>query len=206
MFISRNKTYLAHSGLLKKMALALSLSATTVLSPQVLAENIKQVVVQLDEEVHKLEVVANAGNEARVFIDTNGDRSEFFVSHEDLQNSERLSEILADLPEEKREKVMKLLADLSHSGLSHIGGLHRVEELIDGEQEIKVMVIDDDSMSSDDMKSIVKKVMVHGGGDHMFKFKHKGKMTADIIAKMLDHGEYTQDELDVVQQALDAKR
>jgi hypothetical protein len=86
------------------------------------------------------------------------------------------------------------------------------DELVDGDEPHKVII---DMKGSADSNGL-HKVFKHKGGDGFaFKFTngsnrvmlHKDSdQAADVIQKLLEHSELTADQVDQIQQALDAKR
>ena len=135
-----------------------------------------------------------------------------------LSDKEALRSYLGELD----EKTMALLLDLL-SGLEDKEGQHKILKLskylekAHGEHR-KVIVLDDEPLSLNgvDMETIVnvapeihlKKLKSHHGDmiKHVVVDVDEGQAHQKAIISLLENGEYTQEQLEEIQQALDSKR
>jgi hypothetical protein len=163
---------------------------------------------ELQQEVRKISIESEHGKEVKLFVHENGEMVNVTIPHSALKDAVQLNDYLVDVPDGVKEKLLKELTNLSKN--EHIIAnkassgklMHWVSE---GENE-NVIVIEHDS--DDDVnieKHIIKEVMA---GDHhkMIKFEHFGEMGANGIINMLKHGDFSVEELNEIQQALDVKR
>lgn len=177
------------------MALALSLlGASLSLSAHSYAkgyDNTAEV-----KEIHTIEVEVEESSEAKIFIDINGDAMKFDVPKEALNDPAQLEQLLADVPPEAKDKLMQSLSSLSLS----------TDHLNVDESDQKVFIIDIENEHgehlSGDMKHKIIKKFAH---ENLFVQKG-GKVGADSIIHMLSRGEYSAEELNKIQKALDSKR
>ena len=163
-------------------------------------------------EIHEIKVEVNKGEDTNVFININGELTEFSMDEADLTDKDKLAAALSDVPEELREKLIASLSNI------HMGEKHVIVD-IDGEnfgetlnwvsdsggERVVVMEFDHDDIDADGISHKVMKQLLHKVGPHVMKFKH-GKITADSVIKMLSRSDFSVDELNEIQTALDAKR
>jgi hypothetical protein len=166
--------------------------------------------VLADEEVkHRvIEIKAVKGENVNVMVDANGNSQTVIVSHDELADSDLLEAKLADLDDETRETVLQALQGLSGSGAldsaQHMhGGKHRVMILNKGDGQLLEMGGDTNieiEIDGDD-KHVMRRHIVIGDDIHEALTGH-----TDAIAKLIERGEFSQEELDKIQAAVDAKR
>ncbi len=186
----------------------------------------------------KIEIDSDANENANVFVSVNGDATTFDVPSSALNDPEELDKLLADLPDNIREKIIVNLSDIDISGVNSSEGNFRVvvggeehkelhllskevtERIIDGEHHIEVlteggdtkvvvMEFDKEKLAGGNMHKIIKKMMlpsIINSKHNNVQFIQKGQMTADSLIRMIKHSEFTADDLNKIQQALDAKR
>lgn len=218
-----------------KTAIALTLSIIGA------ASSVSALAMATDKtQLHKvsIEIDRDANESANVFVSVNGDVTTLDVPSSALNDPEELEKLLADLPDNIREKIIVNLSDIDLSGVnSHEGnfrvvvggegheklhllskevtdsiidGEHHIEVLTDGgDNKVIVMEFDGDELTGGKMRKVIKEMMLPS----LMNLKHnnvqfiqKGKMTADSLIRMVNHSEFTADDLNKIQQALDAKR
>jgi hypothetical protein len=218
-----------------KTAIALTLSLIGA------ASSVSALAMATDKtQIHKvsIEIDRDANESANVFVSVNGDVTTLDVPSSTLNDPEELEKLLADLPDNIREKIIVNLSNIDFSGVNAHEGNFRVvvggevheelhllskevtESIIDGEHHIEVltnggdnkvivMEFDSEELSGGNMHKIIKKMMlpsIINSKHNNVQFIQKGKMTADSLIRMLKHSDFTADDLNKIQQALDAKR
>lgn len=183
---------------LNKLAMAISLSVASALyslSALALASDVKH-------ELHTIEIDAEKKSGAHIVLEIDGQTTEVNVPIEVLHDRDKLANALSDLPLDKREKVLAAIDNLqsstdieihSDSDTEHVNKKVVVIEMADGDE-------------STVHKKVIKNMSLDDHGHHIVKMKHKGKVGVDSIINMLKHGDYSAEELNQLQQALDAKR
>jgi len=214
----------------KGIALALSLigAASSVSALAMVSDK-----VQLHEI--KIEIDGDANESLNVFVNVDGDVTTVDVPVSALNDPIELEKLFADVPENIREKVITNLTHANlHEGnvrvvvegdareelhqisknvsVRHFDDDQRIEIISgDGDRENKVIVMEFDTEGASDgnvhkvMKRIMKPSMISSKHQKV-QFIHKGKMTADSLIRMIQHSDFSADELNTIQQALDAKR
>ncbi|NQZ22719.1 MAG: hypothetical protein HRT53_11750 [Colwellia sp.] len=216
--------------LFNKTAIALTLSLIGA------ASSVSALAMATDKtELHKIsiEIDSDTHENANVFVSVDGDVTTLDVPTSALNDPQELEIILADLPDNIREKIIVNLTDIKlnegkfrvlvagaeHEQL-HFISKELTESLTDGEHHIKiisegggnkviVMDFDNEELTGGNMHQVIKKMMlpsIINSTHNNVKFIHKGQMTADSLIRMVKHSEFTADELNKIQQALDAKR
>ncbi|WP_299079725.1 hypothetical protein [uncultured Paraglaciecola sp.] len=165
-------------------------------------------VVTADEEIkHKtIEIKAIKGKDVNVWVENDGNSQAVMVTAAELADSDLLADKLADLDPETRETVMQALqgVKMSHDGEAHVE-VEKVFVMNKGEGQ-RVEFIGEDAGNIDieltegNGHRIIKHV-IHGDGDNSVLKGHSG-----VITNMIERGEFSQDDLDKIQAALDAKR
>lgn len=162
----------------------------------------------------KIEVEADSEKGAHVIVDGDVDHAVVKLSKEDLNDPAKVEAALADLPEETREKVSKALSNIQMDGDKFFFTIDDDSEnqWISKSGEEHMIIVDVDSEESADgsvIKKVIKK-MAHGAhghdGEKVFKFKHSGKSSTDILLHLIKKGDFSAEDLDKLQQALDEKR
>ncbi|NQZ79547.1 MAG: hypothetical protein HRT52_00890 [Colwellia sp.] len=170
------------------------------------------------KQIHEITIEADDNPNANIMISIDGEVTNLTVSREALHNKELLAEELANEPGDIREKLLSALSGLHiNSEQIHVKH-HQVADNID-EQRVVIMTMDDDLHHDDSrydsrydkstMMKVVKdmsKLHIDTSKSHSFEFVTDGKVAADSIVRLLSHGEYSADELDKIQQAIDEKR
>lgn len=194
--------------LFSKTLLAGALSCYFAIAGSVIADN---------EVKHKfIQIHADNKEDVVIKIEKDDVLSKFVITHEELADEDLLDIKLAELDDETRETVMQALEgtrhmfdgsmDLGKMKLSGFDGDHKVMVINGGEGHV---------LFEDGFDGIDLDVHVEGDGDHKIIKKHvivadgkhgvlKGHTNA--IVKMIERGEFSQDELDQIQAALDQKR
>jgi len=216
--------------LLNKTAIALTLSiigAASSVSALAMATEKTQI------QKVRIGIDGDSSETANVFVSVDGDVTTLDVPSSALNDSEELEKLFVDLPDNISEKIIATLNKVKinegnfrvivdgdgHDKLhvlsqelteSIIDSEHHIEILAeDGEKKVIVMDIDGTDLSDGKMHKVIKEMMlpsiIHSNHKNV-KFIQKGKVTADSLIRMIKHSEFTADELNKVQQALDAKR
>ncbi|OUS26339.1 hypothetical protein A9Q98_10840 [Thalassotalea sp. 42_200_T64] len=203
------------------LAITLALGLSSFVATSAYAED-----VEMEREI---QIISGDAMNAQVSIVNNGDVTEFEISKAALHDIEQLKTEIADLPEETQDIILQSLGKMPKLHRRHGGELHELheenvivvevddvvrelewvsEEGVDGEIA-KVMVIemhDDHGERRHIDKQIVHRVM-RTDADHVFiKADGDSGSHAKAIQHMLSRGKFSTDELDEIQQALDAKR
>lgn len=176
--------------LLKPSVLALALSTCLSAGFMASAEDVKHKVIEI-KSVNK--------DGVNVFVEDNADKRALVLTEAELSDDATILEKLSDLDPETQQTIMD--------------ALDNVRLFTDGE-------LSEDELISESLHKVVvlnkgegNVVKVIGDGDNVFKHKVffadsettlKGHTSA--ITKMIEMGEFTQEELDDIQAALDLKR
>lgn len=163
---------------------------------------------ELRTEVREISIEAEHGKEVKLFVHDNGEMVNVIIPHTALSDKEQLSSYLVDVPDGVKEKLLKELTSLSdnvHISANHDSGGEVMRWVSEGESE-KVIIIERDGDESVDIEIHIVKEMMADGHHKIFKFEHGSEMGAKGIIKMLQYGDYSAEELNKIQQALDSKR
>ncbi|WP_286235553.1 hypothetical protein [Thalassotalea sediminis] len=157
---------------------------------------------------HRIEVIADGEQDVQVFVSTNGEVTELALPKATLSDTVALKDALSDLPEDLRNKVAEQLGNIHLD--ANIVKIHSDSKAItswaDGDAEqVFVFEIEDETSDNNIAKKIIKKFK-HDGAHKVIEIKRNGHMGPELIMKLLKNGEFTVDDLDKIQQALDAKR
>jgi len=211
--------------LFNKTAIALVLSllgaASSVSALAMATDNTvrQEVEVKIDE---------NSNENMNVFVSVDGEITTVDVSPSAMKSPEELRELLVDVPENIREKLIEsLLSEKIHNNnlkmvIDGEGDIHQelywlsnAEKLVDhnievtGENRVIVRAFDDNNSGINVAQKVIKH-MKHRSVEpsHLRNFQviHQGNMSADSIMRMIKRSDFTADELNEIQQALDAKR
>jgi len=192
---------------LSKLTLALSLAlfgGASSLSGLAMA-------TEPDHEFHEVMVEINGDENANIRVEINGEVTDVIVPKSALHDKEKLAEALSDVPVEVREQ---LLADL---GNIHIGNkMVKVREFdtesgmnwVSKEGE-RIVIIESDSEFGDhtvDINQMVKRIKHHISDENTIVIKHDGKMNPDRVLRLIKGADFSQEDLDKIQQAIDEQR
>ncbi len=184
--------------LFKKLPLAMALSfvgATLSMSGLVVANDEKY-------EIHTIEIEATANEQANIMIDIDGEMTEFTVPKSVLGDPEQLSELLIDVPAKVKDQLLTSLSSLAIDA-RHI----KVKGHSPDDENIVIVEIDDeidDELEEGDSRTIHK--MVKKFHHNNIVIEHGGKIAVDSLIKMLSHRDFSVEELNKLQKALDEKR
>lgn len=208
--------------LFNKTAIALTLSllgsvcSVSALAMATNSDKFEEVIVKVEKDLDR---------KMNVFVNVDGEVTNVDVSPSAMKNPVELDKLLANVPEEIRKK---LIADLNSENL-HEGNVkviidhdtdkeviwisegddieeHHIEVLSeDGHKKVMIMELDGDISENHEIHSVVQK-MIDPSNLKTMQFIHKGTMTAESIVGMVERGNFTAEELDKIQQALDVKR
>jgi len=194
----------------RKTALAVAFSLIGVVSSVsalAMATNEQNNVV----EIHEIEVIADDSDTVKIFASNDGDVTNVSLPKSALQDKEQLAAALVDVPEDLREKLLQSLGNIHFD--------ENVIKIIKGEdhdnamswssdsdsEQVFVIELDDDNSNTEIVSQMIKKFS-HGDVEKVIEFKHGAGMSADSVIRLLEHGKYSVDDLNKIQQALDAKR
>ena len=163
-----------------------------------------------DEDIkHKIiEIKAVKGENVNIMVDTNGKSETVIISHDELADPNLLKDKLTNLDDETRETVLEALKELSGNEphdlmkMKH-GGKHKVIVVNKGDGQLMKMSDDNDieiQIDGDEGHIMRKHIVIEDDSYDIIKGH------SDAIAKLIERGEFTQQELDRIQAALDAKR
>jgi len=209
--------------LFNKTAIAVSLSILGALS------SVSALAMATDNTLHReVEVIVDGdtNKNMNVFVSVDGEVTTADVSPLAMSNPEELRELLSDVPEDIREKLIKTLMnahddngnlkivldgdiginqELHWISENDIEGDHRVEVIGDNDEN-KVIVMElDHNLEGDVAQKVIRKIM-NSSHHKNVKVIHRSKMVVDSLMEMIKNSDLTADELDKIQQALDAKR
>lgn len=189
---------------LNKTALAIAFSVAGVLS----SVSALAMTSDVKEVKHRIEVVADESENVRVFVSVNGDMTKVEVPKEALTDKDQLADALVDVPEEVKTKLIDQLANIHMDD-----GMIKVEAFVHGDEHntwvnkddehIVIVKAGDVAEGEEGAKRVIKRMKK---GDKVFEFKTGGGLSADTIIRLLGHGEFSSDDLDKIQRALDEKR
>jgi hypothetical protein len=171
------------------------------LAGAVLAEDFERVI----------EIKAESGQDVNIVIDKNGDSETLYFKIEELSDQQVLVDKLSHLDDETRETLMQTLQTV------HLNVDEGLGSILDGKHENKVVVMHkgDGQLVKviNDLDVDLEYEIKGDGGHHMIQKHvviggHEGvlKGHANAIVGLISKGEFSQDELDKIQAAVDAKR
>lgn len=182
--------------MLTKNLLASTIVASFALTGAVIAE---------EEVKHKtIEIKAVKDHDVSVWVDADGDSQTLVFSPSEIMDADVLAEKLESLDPETRATVMDALQGVQHLD----SGERKVEKVFvmnKGEGQ-RIEFIGDDSdvdieIVAGEQHKIIRKHFIHGpDGEDILKGH------TSVIENLIERGEFSQDELDKIQAALDAKR
>mgnify|MGYP000409083407 FL=1 len=211
--------------LFNKTAIALTLSLLGA------ASSASAITMTTDNTLHeeiKIKVVDNKNDKMNVFVSVDGKITTVDASPSVMNNPEELRELLVDVPEDIRDKLIESLIskNIHHDNLEiDIGvegdinqelhwlskGENEVNHNIEatGENRVIVMKIDDSNSENRVVQKVVKQMLhtsVKPSNLRNLQIVHQGNMTAESIISMIRRTDFTADELNAIQQVLDVKR
>lgn len=162
----------------------------------------------VDEE-HRVEIIKGDDHEVQVYVNVDGAGTDLTLSTEILNDESQLLEYLQQLPESSRTDVFNSLTQLKDKGVVidfDSDDQTEVKWVSDsGEENVFVIELDEAHVQGDKTHKIIKHI-IKGGDNNMMKFKHAKGLSADMVTRLISKGDFSQDELNTIQQALDAKR
>jgi hypothetical protein len=184
-------------------------------------------------QLQEVEIIVEGDTDKNmnVFLSVDGEITNVDVSPSAMSNPEALRELLSDVPEDVREKLIESLMNAQDDNgnfkvvvsgdvgisqeLHQISGENNEVEhnirVIDDSGENKVIVMEfDESNSGGYIAQKVIKEMVHSSvkpsHHRSVQVIHQGNMSAYSIMRMIKHSDFTAEELNKIQQVLDVKR
>lgn len=182
------------------------------------------VIAGSDAQATIVEIRSDKEDVTTVKVESNGIEQLIELSPEELADDALLESMLSGLDEKTRNTVMQALQgtrhmvdgsmDLSHFSKMGKGAQHKVVVINGGDGKVKhtsenVEVLLDfvsDQAASDEQKvhKMVRKHVIIDGTEGSDTTVLRGH--SDVIARMINKGEFSQEELDTIQAALDSKR
>jgi len=194
----------------RKTALAVAFSLIGVVSSVsalAMATNEQNNVV----ETHEIEVIADDSDTVKIFASNDGDVTNVSLPKSALQDKEQLAAALVDVPEDLREKLLHSLGNINFDDnvikiIKAEGHDNAMSWSSDSDSEqVFVIELDDDNSNTEIVSQMIKKFS-HGDVEKVIEFKHGAGMSVDSVIRLLKYGKYSVDDLNKIQQALDAKR
>ena len=165
----------------------------------------------LTQKTHKvIEIKAKKDQDVNIVVENDGVSETIVFSHEELQDPVIIEDKLIHLDDDTRETVRQAVnnltrfveGDLSHDDLV-AGEGHKVVVLNKGEGKLMKLHggdIDVEVLHGGEGHKMVRKHVIVGGDGKVLKGH------TDAIVGLIEKGEFSQDELDQIQAAIDAKR
>jgi hypothetical protein len=160
-------------------------------------------------------------NNMSVFVSVDGEITNADVSASAMSNPEELRKLLVDVPQDIREKLIgrltsamgdngnfRMVVDADINQELHVisESDHDIEVIGDnGENKVFVMKFDGDKSQIDLSQKVIEKMMKPSHHKNV-QVIHQGNMSAKSLLRMIKHSDFTADELNEIQQALDTKR
>ncbi|MCJ8320598.1 MAG: hypothetical protein MJK12_13250 [Colwellia sp.] len=162
-------------------------------------------------EKHVVMVEINGDENANIRVEVNGEVTDVIVPKIVLHDRVKLAEALSELPVEVREQ---LLSDL---GNIHLGDKMIKVHKFDGQSDVNwvsedgehIVIIESDSVEGNhtvDIKQMVKRLKHRISDKNTFVIKHDVKMKPDMLLSLIKDADFSPEELDQIQQAIDEKR
>jgi len=182
--------------MLTKNLLAGAIVASLALTGAVIAE---------EEITHKtIEIKMVKDHDVSVWVDSDGNSETLVFSPSEILDTKVMASKLENLDPETRQTVMQALEGVRHVDTGE-REIQKVYVMSKGEGQ-RVEFIGDDSdvemeIVSGGQHKIIRKHFIHedGGKDIL-------KGHTSVIESLIERGEFSQDDLDKIQAALDAKR
>ena len=182
--------------MLTKNLLAGAIVASFALTGAVIAE---------EEVKHKtIQIKAVKDHDVSVWVDSDGDSQTLVFTPSEILDIEVMAARLESLDPETRQTVMDALQGVPHIDTGE-REVQKVYVMNKGEGQ-RVEFIGNDSdvemeIVSGGQHKIIRRHIVHGEGAGAILKGH-----TSVIASLIERGEFSQDDLDKIQAALDAKR
>lgn len=184
---------------LTKLATAIVLSLTGAIgSMSALAMATDNEALAQEVRMIKVEVDAEQNMPVKLYVNDDGKTTKLNVAHDVLSDKSKLRELLNDVPEDLREKLIASLNDIGDEG-TKIHFNHDIEH--DGEERV-IIINDDDTVIN---KHIIKEFSDEDN-IRVIEFAHSEGSHAKHLVQALERGKFSVDELNAIQQALDKKR
>jgi hypothetical protein len=182
--------------MLTKNLLAGAIVASFALTGAVIAE---------EEITHKtIEIKAVKHQDVSVWVDSDGDSQTLVFSPSEIQDTKVMASKLESLDPETRQTVMQALQGVRHINTGE-REVQKVYVMNKGEgQRVEFIGPDSDvemEIVSGGEHKIIRRHFIHEDGGEAILKGH-----TSVIASLIERGEFSQDDLDKIQAALDAKR
>jgi len=209
--------------LFNKTAIAVSLSILGALS------SVSALAMATDNTLHQeVEVIVDGdtNKNVNVFVSVDGEITTADVSSLAMGDPVELRKLLSDVPDDIREKLIETLmnahddngnlkivldGDIGINQKLHwisendIEGEHSIEVIGDNDEN-KVIVMEFDHNLEGNVAQKVFKKMINSSHHKNVQIIRHSKMITDSLMSMIKNSDFTAEELNLIQQALDAKR
>jgi len=209
--------------LFNKTAIAVSLSILGALS------SVSALAMATDNTLHQeVEVIVDGdtNKNMNVFVSVDGEVTTADVSSLAMGDPVELRKLLSDVPDDIREKLIETLmnahddngnlkivldGDIGINQKLHwisendIEGEHSIEVIGDNDEN-KVIVMEFDHNLEGNVAQKVFKKMINSSHHKNVQIIRHSKMITDSLMSMIKNSDFTAEELNLIQQALDAKR
>ncbi len=174
----------------------------------------------MDIDKHVVKVISSGSEDVQVFVNDDGDKKEYVFSDADLKDFDTIESQLSELDEASRTKIMELLTKLGDEDSKFIELRDADIEIGDAETEVFIIKTGDNEENmhieidvqgdgaNPDNRFHVAKVVGDHFGPHKIIRKHmrgNGKHAAKMVKKLIKKGEFSQEQLDEIQQLLSEK-
>jgi hypothetical protein len=179
------------------------------------------------EEV-EIKVVESTNDNMNIFVSVDGEVTTKDVSSSVMNNPEALRELLVDVPDNIREKLIESLTSQNihndnykvvidgdgdiHQELHWLSKSdnevdHSIEVILDNsDSKVIVMEFDENDLEGNIAQKVIKQMIHTSGKERSVQVIPQGNMSAESIMRMIKHSNFTADDLNEIQQVLDAKR
>lgn len=188
---------------INKTMLALLLSVVGASASMSAIANISN---DINEE-HRVEITRTNGQDVSVFVNANGAITDIKLTNEQIEDKAKLAKALADVPVDVREQIIDSLSGESENIIrintdDDNKNVHWVSD--NGDEKIIVVEIEEDGKTDEKHHKIIKHFK-NGEEIKELKVGFEGSNTERLI-RMINKGKFSSDDLNKLQQALDAKR
>ena len=207
--------------LFNKTAIAISLSIVGAVS------SVSALAMATDNtQLQEVEIIVDGDKNMNVFVSVDGEITTADVSASAMSDPEELRKLLVDVPDDIREKLVESLLNARDDNgnlkmvvdgdvginqelhwISEHGseGEHSIEVIGDNDEKKVIVMEFDHKFDSDVAQKVIKKIKSSSRHNNVKAIHHK-KIKIDSLMSMIESNDFTADELNKIQQALDAKR
>lgn len=167
-----------------------------------------------NQQIHEVEVFADTSDEVKISVNIDGEMTELTLPKAVLEDKAQLAAALEHLPEDLRANLIDDLSSFHHDGkmIKKLKKNHEsdVSWHSDADKEHVIVIKNNEAGAANKhTKKIIKEfkhISEEGDEELVFEINHQGMLNADSIIRLLKNGKFSAEELNQIQQALDAKR